>query len=776
MPRQAQDQVFDLVVVGGGPGGYPAAIRAAQLGLRTALVEKERPGGVCLNWGCIPTKAMLRSAEVLETARHGAEYGVLADNVRLDYAAVLARKDRVVKSLTDGVAGLLAASGVTVTIGHARLTGPGSVAVVGVGEAPLGPGGPRYNAPAAGDGAPVATLEARNLLLATGSTPALLPVPGIDLPGVVSSDGAFLLEEVPRRIVIVGASAVGAEWATMFQAFGSEVTMVELLPRLLPAEDEDIGKALARSFARRGIKVETGRTVTGIAPAGDRAPPLLVTVADPDGSNPRQVEADVVLVGVGRRPNTAGLDLEKAGVATDGRGWVEVDDRLRTSAPGVHAVGDVTGRVLLAHVASHQGLVAAGVMAGHDERMDYRAVPAATFTHPEVASVGLTEAAARESGHDVAVGRFPFSALGRAQTFGGVEGLVKVVAERSSGQVLGVHVIGPGASDLIPEGVLAMQLRATLADIAATIHAHPTLGEGTMEAALVALGLPVHLPPFRRPAADSGDRPAVESRKRPRSGAVDSPGRSTPGSATLPHRGAEPGAGPLKAAPGTRPTAAPAPAHGPGPEPTPALTPAGPRAPRFDLTVRVDVTRLLEFQAELNRQLGATGTQVGLTDLVVKSCAGLLAASPELNASFGGDRLLVHKRVHVGVAVDGAALVPAVRDADRKRVARIAEEVAALSERARAGRLGPEEAGRAAFTVSSLGVDQFTAVLEPSEGAVLAVGAAQPEPRVVDGRVEVRRVLRLTLSIDHRVVDGATGGRFLARLRDALERPLGIVA
>ena len=741
MPEQAQ--VFDLVVVGGGPGGYPAAIRAAQLGLRTALVEKERPGGVCLNWGCIPTKAMLRSAEVLETARHGAEYGVLADNVRLDYAAVLARKDRVVKSLTDGVAGLLAASGVTVTIGHARLTGPGSVEVVGVGEAPLGPGGPRYNAPAAGDGAPVATLEARSLLLATGSTPALLPVPGIDLPGVVTSDGAFLLEEVPRRIVIVGASAVGAEWATMFQAFGSEVTMVELLPRLLPAEDEDIGKALARSFARRGIKVETGRTVTGIAPAGDQAPPLRVTVADPDGGNPRQVEADVVLVGVGRRPNTAGLDLERAGVATDPRGWVEVDDRLRTSVPGVHAVGDLTGRLLLAHVASHQGLVAAGVMAGHDERMDYRAVPAATFTHPEVASVGLTEAAARESGHDVAVGRFPFSALGRAQTFGGVEGLVKVVAERSSGQVLGVHVIGPGASDLIPEGVLAMQLQATLADIAATIHAHPTLGEGTMEAALVALGLPVHLPPSRRPAADS--------RKQPPSGAVDSPGRSIPGSATLPLRGAEPGAGSVKAVP-------------------------GPRAPRFDLTLRVDGSRLLAFQGELNRQLGATGTQVGLTDLVVKACAGLLADSPELNASFGGDRLLVHKRVHVGVAVDGAALVPAVRDADRKSVARIAEEVAALVERARAGRLGPEEAGRAAFTVSSLGVDQFTAVLEPSEGAVLAVGAAQPEPRVVDGKVEVRQVLRLTLSIDHRAVDGATGGRFLARLKDVLERPLGIVA
>jgi len=538
----------------------------------------------------------------------------------------------------------------------------------------------------------------------------------------------------------------------MFAAFGSEVTMVELLGRLLPAEDEDVGKALARSFARRGIKVETGRTVTGIAPVGDQAPPLLVTVADPDGGNPREVEADVVLVGVGRRPNTAELGLERAGVATGPRGWVEVDDRLRTGVPGVHAVGDVTGRVLLAHVASHQGLVAAGVMAGHDERMDYRAVPAATFTHPEVASVGLTEAAAREESHDVAVGRFPFSALGRAQTFGGVEGLVKVVAERDDGHVLGVHVIGPGASDLIPEGVLAMQLQATLADIAATIHAHPTLGEGTMEAALVALGLPVHVPPSRRPPARPTAGPAAAA------GPVDSQEQPASGSATLPHRGTEPGAGSMTAA------AAP-----------PAAAAGQEQAPRFDLKVTVDATRLLGLQAELNQQ---TGVDVGLTGLVVKACAGLLAVSPELNASFGGDRLLVRRRVDVGVAVaaEDATLVPAVRDADRKSVVRIAQEVAELAGRARAGQLGAEEAGTAAFTVSSLGVDQFTAVLEPAEGAVLAVGAAHPEPRVVDGRVEVRQVLRLTLSIDHRVVDGATGGRFLGRLKDALEQPLQILA
>ena len=501
MAVPAEQQAFDLVIVGGGPGGYPAAIRAAQLGLRTALVEKERPGGVCLNWGCIPTKAMLRSAEVLETVQHSAEFGVLADNVRLDYSAVAKRREKIVKGLTDGVAALLKANGVTVVNGHARFTGPTTVEVVAVGDAPLGPGGPLYNAPPAPDGRPQARLEGRNVLVATGSTPVLLPIPGIDLPGVVTSDGAFLLGEVPRRIVIIGASAVGAEWATMFHAFGSQVTMVELLPTLLPAEDEDIGKTLGRSFAKRGIKVQTGRTVSEIAPAGEGAAqggPLLVTVADPDGQNPERVEADVVLVGVGRRPNTEGLDLERTGVAADPKGWIQVDEQLRTNVPGVHAIGDVTGKVLLAHVASHQGLTAAGVIAGHQERMDYKAVPAATFTHPEVASVGLTEAKAAQAGYEVKVGRFPFSALGRAQTYGSTEGLVKVVAERKYGEVLGVHIIGPSASDLIPEGVLAMHLEATLTDIADTIHAHPTLGEGTMEAAMVALGLPVHTAPPRR--------------------------------------------------------------------------------------------------------------------------------------------------------------------------------------------------------------------------------------------------------------------------------------
>ncbi|MGI9149483.1 MAG: dihydrolipoyl dehydrogenase [Chloroflexota bacterium] len=510
----ADQSAFDLVIVGGGPGGYPAAIRAAQYGLRVALIEKERPGGVCLNWGCIPTKAMLRSAEVLEIIQHSADFGVAADNVRLDYPSVLKRKDAIVKALTDGVGQLLKANGVTVYAGHARFTAPTLLEVVGVGKSPLGSAGPLYNAPVDEAGQPTARVAGKQIIVATGSTPAQLPIPGSELPGVINSDGAYLLKEVPKRIVIVGGGAVGTEWATMFSAFGAEVTLVELLPSLLPLEDEDMGRALGRSFQKRGIKVLTSSTVAKIEQGSGKKPPavLKVTITDKDGKNEQAVEADAVLIGVSRRPNTIDLNLEKTGVETDKRGYITVDDQLRTSVQNVFAIGDVVGKIQLAHVATHQGLVVAGIIAGHDERMDYKAVPNATFTHPEVASVGLTEAKAREAGHEVVVGKFPFAALGRAQTYGNTDGLVKVVADKKYGEILGVHIIGPSASDLIPEAVLALQLEATLEDVANTIHAHPTLGEGSMEAAMVALGLPVHVgPPRRRAATASQQQPEPAS-------------------------------------------------------------------------------------------------------------------------------------------------------------------------------------------------------------------------------------------------------------------------
>lgn len=484
-------QEFDLLVVGGGPGGYVAAIRAAQRGLSVGVVEKEKAGGVCLNWGCIPTKAMLRSAEVYETVLRAADFGINVEGVSVDYDAITRRKAGVVKELTDGVAGLLKANGVTVIDGHARFTGATTVDVYTTGESPIGAGGPRYAAEPTG-AEPIDRLSARDVIIATGSVPVQLPLPGADLPGVITSDGAFGLTEVPKRIAIIGGSAVGAEWASLFNTLGSEVSIVEMLPSLVPAEDAEIGKALGRSFGKAGINVVTGASVTGIEQTSTG---LQVNL---DGAKTDRIEADVVLVGVGRKPNTAQLDLATAGVSTDERGFIRVDEQLRTDVEHVHAIGDVTGKALLAHVASHQGVVAAETIAGNRAHIDYGVIPAATFTHPEVASVGLTEAQAKEAGHEVVTGKMPFAALGRAKSYGDTDGFMKIVAGAKHGEVLGVHVIGPSASDLITEGALAMTLEATLDELADTIHAHPTLGEIGMEGAMVALGLPIHVAPPKK--------------------------------------------------------------------------------------------------------------------------------------------------------------------------------------------------------------------------------------------------------------------------------------
>jgi dihydrolipoamide dehydrogenase len=387
------------------------------------------------------------------------------------------------------VAGLLAANDVTVIEGHARFTGPTGVEVFEAAPSPVFPGGPRYAA------APTATatraISATDVIIATGSVPARLAIPGADLPGVITSDGAFGLTDVPERLVVIGGSAVGAEWASLFASFGTQVTIVEMQDTLVPLEDADLGAALGRSFTKRGITVLTGSTVEAIT----RTDALRVSVT---GDHVREIDADVVLVGVGRRPNTADLGLDVAGIDTDARGFIPVDEQLRTGVEHVYAIGDVTGRALLAHVASHQGLTAADVIAGHPAHIDYTAIPAATFTHPEIASVGLTEAKARAAGHEVVTARFPFAALGRAQTFGETEGFVKLVAGQRHREVLGVHIIGPSASDLITEGALAISLEATLDELADTIHAHPTLGEIGMEAALAGLGLPVHIAPRKR--------------------------------------------------------------------------------------------------------------------------------------------------------------------------------------------------------------------------------------------------------------------------------------
>ncbi len=473
----------DVCVIGTGPGGYVAAIRGAQLGLKVAVVEREELGGVCLNRGCIPTKAMLRSADLLTTFMHSADFGILAENVRVDYAKVLARKDKVVKQLVGGVASLLESNGVQVIRGSGRLVERRKVLITGANEA---------------------AISAKNVIIATGSEPASLPIKGASGSGVIDSDGALELREVPQSMLVIGGGAVGAEWANIFGAFGSQVTLVEMLPTLLPLEDEDMGRALARSLSRRGITVHTDAKLEEISDGDDGKKVGTLTLKD---GKQERVAADMVLIGVGRKPNTEGLGLDDVGVKTDRRGFVEIDDHLRTSVPNVYAIGDVSGKQLLAHLASHQGITAMETIAGQDKTMDYKAVPSCTFTHPEVATVGLSEREARDKGYDVRVGKFPLAASGRAMTYGDTDGLVKVVADGKYGELLGVHIIGPSASDMIPEAVLGIRLEATLEDITGTIHAHPTMAESVMEAAWAASGAALHLPkPRERAAASNVER------------------------------------------------------------------------------------------------------------------------------------------------------------------------------------------------------------------------------------------------------------------------------
>ncbi len=459
---------YDLIVVGGGPAGYVGAIRAAQLGLRTALVERDKVGGTCLHVGCIPTKVLLHTAELLEEMRESAEMGIHADGVRLDYARVQARKDRVVTTNFRGVEYLMRKHKITVVPGEGRLAGPARVRVTGA------------------DGA-TADLEARHILLATGSRPRSLPGVAIDNDRILDSTGALRLPAVPRSIAILGAGAVGAEFASVFAAFGAHVTLLELLPSILPLEDEEVAAVLAKSLQRRGVVIRTGTAVTGVERAGDG-----VRVAVKAGDAAETLDAEYVLVAVGRAPLVEGLGLEAVGLEA-GRGGLAVNARQQTAVPSIYAAGDVTGGLLLAHVGSAEAVVAVEAIAGQTPQpLDPNLMPRATYSIPQVASVGLTEKQARAEGHDVAVGRFPLTANARATILGQRDGLVKIVTDRGLGEILGVHLAGPLVTELLPEGVLGKSLEATVLEIGQAVHAHPTLSEALREAALGALGRALH--------------------------------------------------------------------------------------------------------------------------------------------------------------------------------------------------------------------------------------------------------------------------------------------
>ncbi|MGH7392340.1 MAG: dihydrolipoyl dehydrogenase [Candidatus Rokuibacteriota bacterium] len=454
----------DVGIVGTGPGGYVAAIRCAQLGLSVAAVEDDRPGGVCLNWGCIPTKALLRNAEVLHLFERAEFFGVKVQGVQADYAEAIRRSRSVADRMAKGVEFLFRKNKITLLPGRGALTSPTTVEVQGQGGTD--------------------TIEARAVIVATGSEPRSLPGVTIDEQRVISSTGALRQEQAPKSLILIGAGAVGVEFADVYAAYGTQVTVLEALPRLVPVEDEEVSALLARAFARRGMTLKTGVKVTAVKPGGAGV------VVETEGE---RLEAEQVLMAVGRGAKLKGVGLEPLGVQLE-RGYVKVSPRMETSVAGLYAIGDCAGAPLLAHKAMAEGVVAAEAIAGRDPRpVDYANVPSCTYCRPQIASIGLGEAAAKAGGREVTVGTFPFTASGKAVALGDTEGFVKVVADKATGEILGAHIIGPEATEIIHEFAVGRTLEATLEEIVHTIHAHPTLSEAALEATLAALGQAIHL-------------------------------------------------------------------------------------------------------------------------------------------------------------------------------------------------------------------------------------------------------------------------------------------
>ena len=455
----------DVVVIGAGPGGYVAAIRAAQRGAKTVVVERWELGGVCLNAGCIPTKTFIHTAELYRKMQHGSDFGIDAKELKLNLPALLKHKEGVVRRNKAGIETLFKSNGIQVVKGDARVTAPGVVKVGGE------------------------EIRAKAIIVATGGAPARIP--GLEINGetVLGSTEALQLAEVPKRVAVIGAGALGAEFACIWNAFGSQVTLIEMLPTLLPKEDEELTTRLAAGFKKRGIDVRTG---TRVAKLDTDTGGLRLEL---EGEKAGAVEVDKVLVGVGFKCNSE-VVTETPGLAVkvNKRGGIEVNERMETGIPGIYAVGDVVDKTWLAHGASAEGVVAAENATGDRRKMDYRVVPACIFTSPEVASVGMTEKKAKESGVDVRVGRFMYVASGRAQAMGETEGMVKIVGDAATDEVVGVHIIGAEAGELIASAALAMSMEATVEEIAHTIHTHPTLAETIKEAAEDYSGMGIHTP------------------------------------------------------------------------------------------------------------------------------------------------------------------------------------------------------------------------------------------------------------------------------------------
>ena len=467
------EQRFDAVVIGAGPGGYPAAIRLGQLGVKTAIVEREYMGGVCLNVGCIPSKAVIHAAKTFEKIGHADALGINVGKPTLDMAKLQSWKGGVVTKLTSGVRTLLKGNKVEIFDGSARLGKPG-------------PDGHRITIETS-KGAQ--TIIAKNVVLATGSRPFEIPGFKTDQQRILDSTGALALAQVPGRMVVIGGGYIGLELGMVYAKFGTKVTVVEALPSILASMDKDCTQVVARKLKKMGVEVMLKAKAKSWEDKGDRA----VLTVELDGGQAATIDTDVILVSVGRRPNSEDLGLEAAGVALDKRGYVIADDHLRTNVGGIYAIGDLIGGMMLAHKATKEGEVVAEIIAGHKAAMDVRTIPAVVFTDPEIASAGLTDEEAKAKGHEVKVGKFPFAALGRALSVNDTEGFAKVVIDAKTEEILGVHIVGNGASDLISEAALAIEMGAVAQDLNLTIHPHPTLSEAVREAAAAALGEAIHI-------------------------------------------------------------------------------------------------------------------------------------------------------------------------------------------------------------------------------------------------------------------------------------------
>ncbi|GMW02521.1 MAG: dihydrolipoyl dehydrogenase [Candidatus Hydrogenedentota bacterium] len=460
--------MYDVAVIGAGPGGYVAAVRAAQLGGRVAVIEKAELGGVCLNWGCIPTKTLIYAGELFKKLKKPEQYGISADNVRLNLDPLMKRKEQVVRGNRAAVKNLFTTNGIDHIQGEAQLTGPKEITVNGE------------------------IVRANSVIIATGSSSAGLPGIALDGKRVITSTEALELRELPERIAVIGAGAIGMEFASLWNIWGAKMTVLELMPRILPLEDEEVSAYMHSLFKKRGMDIRVGTMVSKLDARTDG---IKLTL---EGEHPGTVDTDLVLVAVGRRfhsevvTKTPGL-----GVEVTPRGAIIVNERMETTLPGVYAIGDVTAKTLLAHGASNEGLIAAANAMGGNKQMDYRVIPACTFTSPEVAHVGMTEAQARATGRDIHVGRFGFSHSGRAFTMADTEGFAKIIGDAGTDEVLGVHICGPEAGELIAPAALAMRLEATVEELFDTVYTHPTLSEVLMEAAGDYFSLGIHTPPKR---------------------------------------------------------------------------------------------------------------------------------------------------------------------------------------------------------------------------------------------------------------------------------------